>query len=117
MGSDPIKILIVDDDEEALIALERLLEEEGYSTVTAWSGKEALALSDRSNFDLLLVDEHGADVNFDSLLAELRVRQPRAFPLILHSGQSRSANSLPHHAVCKWKASEVTAIIRRCLAA
>src|SRR5215468_425636 len=69
LGSDPIKILIVDDDEEALIALERLLEEEGYSTVTAWSGREALALSDRSNFDRLLVDEHGADVNFDSWLA------------------------------------------------
>ena len=27
MASDPIKILIVDDDEEALMALERLLEE------------------------------------------------------------------------------------------
>lgn len=117
MASDPIKILIVDDDEEALMALERLLEEEGYSTVTAWSGKEALALSDRANFDLLLVDEHGADVNFDSLLAELRLRQPSAFPLILHSGRSHSVNSLAHHAVCKWKPSEVTAGIRQCLAA
>jgi DNA-binding response OmpR family regulator len=117
MASDPIKILIVDDDEEALMALERLLEEEGYSTTTAWSGKEALALSARANFDLLLVDEHGADVSLDSLLAELRVHQPRAFPLIMHSGRSRSANSLPHRSVCKWKPSEVTASIRRCLAA
>ena len=117
MASDPIKILIVDDDEDALIALERLLEEEGYSTATAWSGKEALALSDRANFDLLLVDEHGADVNLDSLLAELRQRQPAAFPLIMHSGRSGSSASLAHHAVCKWKPSEVTALIRRCLAA
>jgi len=117
MASDPIKILIVDDDEDALITLERLLEEEGYSTATAWSGKEALALSDRSDFDLLLVDEHGADVCLEPLLAELRVRQPRAFPLIMHSGRSRSASSPAHHSVCKWKPTEVTALIRRCLAA
>ena len=117
MASDPIKILIVDDDEEALIALERLLEEEGYSTVTAWSGKEALALSDRGDFDLLLVDEHGADVSLESLLAELRVRQPNAFPLIMHSGRSRSHHSPAHRSVCKWKPSEVTANIRLCLAA
>ena len=55
MASDPIKILIVDDDEEVLIELERLLEGEGYSTATAWSGREALALSDRLRFDLVLV--------------------------------------------------------------
>jgi CheY-like chemotaxis protein len=36
MVSDPIKILIVDDDEQVLIELERLLESEGYSTTTAW---------------------------------------------------------------------------------
>ena len=50
MASDPIKILIVDDDEEVLIELERLLGGQGYSTATAWSGREALALSDRLRF-------------------------------------------------------------------
>src|ERR1700746_1391037 len=48
MASDPIRILIVDDDEDVLIALERLLEGEGYTTATAWSGKEALVLSKES---------------------------------------------------------------------
>ncbi|HMK23923.1 MAG TPA: response regulator [Terriglobales bacterium] len=117
MASDPIRILIVDDDEEALIALERLLEEEGYSTVTAWGGKEALALSDQGKFDLLLVDEHGADVSFDTLLAELRRRQPSALPLVMHSGRGHSLNTIIHHTVCKWKHAEVTAGIRRYLAA
>jgi CheY-like chemotaxis protein len=117
MARDPIKILIVDDDEEALIALERLLEGEGYHTTTAWSAKEALALSDRVKFDLLLVDEHGADVNFDALLAELRQRQPGALPLVLHNGRGRSLNALAHRAVCKWRHAEVTDGIRRSLAA
>ena len=117
MASDPIKILIVDDDEDVLMALERLLEEEGYSTVTAWSGKEALALSDGTKFDLLLVDEHGADVNFDALIAELRARQPEALSLVMHSGRRRSLDAWVHQTVCKWKHAEVTASIRRCLAA
>jgi len=50
MASDPIKILIVDDDERVLIELERLLESEGYSTATAWGGREALALSEKKMF-------------------------------------------------------------------
>ena len=117
MASDPIRILIVDDDEEALIELERLLEEQGYRTATAWGRREALALSECAQFDLLLIDEHGADTNFDGLLAELRLRQPKAFPLVMHSGRGRSDNSLAHHAVCKWKHAEVTDGIRRYLAA
>ena len=76
MASDPIKILIVDDGEEVLITLERLLESEGYSTATAWDGREALALSEKLHFDLLLVDEHVGDVDFDFLLDGLKARQP-----------------------------------------
>jgi len=35
MARNPIKILIVDDDQDVLIELEHLLESEGYSTATA----------------------------------------------------------------------------------
>jgi len=79
MARDPIKILIVDDDEDVLIELERLLEGEGYSTATAWSGQEALALSEKLQFDLLLVDEHLANVDAHALFDELVARQPNAF--------------------------------------
>jgi CheY-like chemotaxis protein len=44
MDATEAKILIVDNDEHVLIALERELENEGYRTVTAWSGQEALGL-------------------------------------------------------------------------
>jgi PleD family two-component response regulator len=77
MVSDPIKILIVDDDEQVLIELERLLESEGYSTSTAWGGLEALALSDQLQFDILLVDEDMTYPNCCALLSELKRRQPR----------------------------------------
>jgi CheY-like chemotaxis protein len=116
MASDGIKILIVDDDEEVLIALERLLESEGYSTATAWGGREALALSEKLHFDLLLVDEHVGDLDFDALLAGLRRRQPRAFQLLMHTRQEPRPNcSLA--GVCKWEHAEMKARIRRYLAA
>ena len=57
MADQRPKILIVDHDEHVLIALERVLESEGYCTVTAWSGREALQVLGKADFDLLLVDE------------------------------------------------------------
>jgi CheY-like chemotaxis protein len=116
MASDPIKILIVDDDEQVLIELERLLESEGYSTATAWSWGEALALSDRSRFDVLLVDEHLHGLDPDALLVELKVRQPDALPLLMHTRRNQKHKALAR-AVCKWEHAEMKAVIRHCLAA
>jgi response regulator RpfG family c-di-GMP phosphodiesterase len=110
MASDPIKILIVDDDEEVLISLERLLESEGYSTATAWGGREALALSEKLHFDLLLVDEHVGD----ALLDGLKTRQPSTPHLLMHTrkGQPPPAGA---PTVCKWEHAEMKARIRHCL--
>src|ERR1700758_4220166 len=111
MASDPIKILIVDEDEHVLIALERLLESEGYSTATAWGGREALALSEKNRFDLLLVDEHVGDLDGAVLLDGLKRRQPRAFQLLMHTrtGERTDSKLL---GVCKWEHSEMKARIR-----
>ncbi len=116
MASDPIKILIVDDDEEVLIALERLLESEGYSTATAWGEREALALSEKLRFDLLLLDEHVGDPDFDALLARLKRCQPQAFHLLMHTRKEPRPNSTAA-GVCKWEHTEMKARIRRCLVA
>ena len=114
MASDPIKILIVDDDERVLIELERLLEGEGYSTATAWSGREALALSEKASFDLLLVDEHVADVDFDALRKGLTLRQPDACQLLMHTRKGRPTSK---GMICKWEHAEMKAKIRCVLAA
>ena len=116
MPAAPLKILIVDDDERVLIELERLLETEGYSTVTAWSGREALALAGHMHFDLLLVDEHLADVEGASLLDALQLIQPDAIPLQMHTpGGPREIETRP--AVCKWEPNELRNKIRDCFAA
>jgi DNA-binding response OmpR family regulator len=116
MVSDPIKILIVDDDEQVLIELERLLESEGYSTATAWSVREALDLSDKLQFDLLLVDEHLHGLDSTELLVELQLKQPGAFPLLMRSSKNQRLRA-PVNAVCKWEHAEMKARIRQHLAA
>lgn len=117
--ADPIKILIVDDDEDVLIALERMLEGEGYRTVTAWSGREALTLAESGRFDVLLVDEQLGDLEVANLCDELLRRQPGALRFLMHTrrGATRKASSVANTDVCKWEHNELKAQIRRCLAA
>lgn len=115
MVSDPIKILIVDDDERVLIELERLLESEGYCTTTAWSVREAMILSDQVQFDIVLVDADMAHPESNALLAELERRQPNARCLPMHTRNGPRASSA--HAVCKWEHAEMKATIRNFLAA
>jgi DNA-binding response OmpR family regulator len=114
-----LNILIVDDDEDVLIRLERTLEAEGYSTTTAWSGREALSIARRFTFDILLVDEHLADMKSAIVVDKLRHLQPRAF-LLLMDAQRKCNKSSPHRGnavVCKWDDDEVKAIVRNSRAA
>lgn len=57
--NEQVNILAVDDDEEVLILLRRILEEAGYNVVTACGGEEALAMlsEQRENWpDLAILD-------------------------------------------------------------
>jgi CheY-like chemotaxis protein len=113
-----MNILIVDDDEDVLIRLESTLEAEGASTTTAWSGREALSIARRSKFDILLVDEHLADMESAIVVDKLRHLQPRAF-LLLMDAQRKCNKSSPYrgNAVCKWDDDEVKARVRNSRAA
>lgn len=52
------RILIADNDEEVLVALERILEDEGYSTATAIGHEDASRMLSRDSFDLMILDDH-----------------------------------------------------------
>ena len=62
------RILIVDNNEDCINALDKLLRGEGCETRSTWSGYEALALMQSQLFDVLLVDDYLADLH----VAELR---------------------------------------------
>lgn len=52
----PSKILIVDDEPNIVIPLQFLMEQNGYSTLVAQSGEEALELISKERPDLILLD-------------------------------------------------------------
>jgi len=52
----PKNILIIDDDKLIAITLRRLLTREGYNVTTALSGRKALTLIEKSDFDLVMSD-------------------------------------------------------------
>ena len=59
MGQDEHgKILIADNDEDVLVALEQALEDEGYDTAVTVSGDLAFQILSTGVFDLLVLDDY-----------------------------------------------------------
>lgn len=61
-------VLIVDNDEVALIELERVLEGAGYNTTTTWDVSEAVQLANTTDYDCILVGECFSGGNAEQLL-------------------------------------------------
>jgi CheY-like chemotaxis protein len=70
------RILIVDNDETVLCALECLLSTIGYETETAWSGAQALELLRAQPFDLVLLDDQLSDADAVEMLQQLAAFHP-----------------------------------------
>jgi len=61
-------VLIVDNDESALIELERVLEGAGFNTTTTWDVSEAVQLVSTSDYDYIVVGECFSGENAEQLL-------------------------------------------------
>ncbi|TLM65655.1 MAG: response regulator [Deltaproteobacteria bacterium] len=92
---DRVSILIVDDRQENLLAMESLLGEESLEVVTAQSGAEALRLALRRDYALVLLDVQmpGMD-GFET--AELMRGHPKTkgVPIIFITAGEKSAGSV-----------------------
>jgi len=62
MVSNQRRFLIVDNNEQESGALMQLLESLGQEALATWSGRDALGYLATDRFDLLLVDQHVADM-------------------------------------------------------
>jgi CheY-like chemotaxis protein len=115
------KILIVDNDETVLIALERALEEQGYETITAWDLPEGLNLMATTNFDVLLVGDHPPDLNCERLLKMLRSKQVWIPCVVMHTvarypfSEQYLQHLGAHGVACKWNDKQVVEEVRKCL--
>jgi DNA-binding response OmpR family regulator len=85
------KILIADNDEDVLVALERVLESEGYATTTAVSHEEASKILSQNPIDLLVLDDYLADRDATEVLSELQVS--RVAPLVVVTYHRRPSRS------------------------
>jgi len=76
-------VLIVDDDEMILESLETILNNEGYLTQTAKTGKEALTKTDNEFFNAILIDIRLPDMTGLELLSQIKDTTPKMKKLIL----------------------------------
>jgi CheY-like chemotaxis protein len=112
------RVLVVDDDEHMLIALEALLETEGYETTTAWSGREALRLLRSRAFDLIVLDDYLADVPSEEILRQLQKVAVKTPVLLAQTARltddmaSRYARLGARHFISKGQPGDVVAVVR-----
>lgn len=76
-------ILVVDDDAAIRKSLSSILSEEGYLVETVESGKEAIRSSEKSRFDIALVDIKLPDMEGTELLSRLKENQPHLIMIIM----------------------------------
>lgn len=114
------KILIVDNDESVIIALQQVLEDHEFETTTAWDLTEAFKLMNDINFDVLVVGDHPPELNCERLLKRLRAVQSWTPCVIMHSAARHpfSAEYLQylgaHGVACKWNYNEVLEEVNKC---
>ena len=66
------KILIVDDDQNQRIILQRILKKENYDCMTASSGQQALELLEKNLFDLVISDMRMGKISGRDLLKSIQ---------------------------------------------
>jgi DNA-binding NtrC family response regulator len=79
----PIRLLIVDDDEELRDTLERRLQRQGMQVTVAGSGEEALAQATLGRWDVALLDLHLPGIGGVELLERLKQEQPELEVVLL----------------------------------
>src|SRR5262249_34979666 len=78
-------LLLVDDNQNGLLARKSLLEEQGFVVTTARNGEEAFDSLSKEKFDLLITDFRMPKMNGIELIRRIRPLEP-ALPVILLSG-------------------------------
>jgi DNA-binding response OmpR family regulator len=85
-------ILICDDDKDIVSALEIYLTSEGYKTVSAYNGEEALDAVRRENIDLILMDVMMPKL--DGIRATAKLRENGNIPIILLTAKSEDTDKV-----------------------
>jgi DNA-binding response OmpR family regulator len=82
-GLPPIRVLIVDDDEEICQEMTQILKDEGYDAKAVYNGLDAKSLLDRERFDVVLLDLKIPGLNGLELLRLIKKREDSPCVLVL----------------------------------
>jgi DNA-binding NtrC family response regulator len=83
MKNNNYKLLVVDDERDICKALEFLLSREGYSVVTAYSGKDALEKIGKEAFDLVITDLKMEGIDGMEVLEKALGKNPNLLVIII----------------------------------
>ena len=78
MATDPLDVLVVDDEESICLLLRDVLSRFGHKVVTCQAGTRALELADGQPFDLIFLDIRMPGMSGLEALRRLREQQPGA---------------------------------------
>ncbi|MCL4537455.1 MAG: response regulator [Nitrospirae bacterium] len=77
-----MKILVVDDEKNILKLYQAELEDEGYTVVTANSGREALDIFESENPDMVTLDILMPDIDGIQVLRQMKEKKPN-MPVVM----------------------------------
>jgi len=77
------KVLLVDDEPNVLMGLQRALRKEPYEVLTAGSGKEGLALLNSTEIDVVVSDEDMPGMTGTEFLRQVHVSHPKTVRFML----------------------------------
>ena len=89
------RILVVDDDEMVLMALDELLKPEGFEVQTVSSGMEAIKELDKKGYDLIMLDVIMPEMDGFSLCKRIRgIEKYKETPIVFLTAKSREEDRL-----------------------
>ena len=85
-------ILVCDDDKEIVEAIEIYLMQEGYEVIKAYDGEEALAVMQKEEVDLVIIDV--MIPKLDGIRSTLQIRKESSIPIIILSAKTEDADKI-----------------------
>jgi CheY-like chemotaxis protein len=112
---NPAHILLVDDNQDGILARRSVLQELGYTVVSAKNGVDALQSVEQQQFDLIVTDYKMPSMNGLELIAHLR-KKGFDKPIILLSGYADTlglrSEATGANVVIQKSANEITHLMR-----
>ncbi|MBC7183788.1 MAG: response regulator, partial [Marinobacter sp.] len=116
-------LLLVDDEDNILRSLKRVLRREPYEILTASSGEEALEKMAAQNFDLVISDARMPGMDGPTLLSQIKRKYPRCIRILLtgYADMGSTIKAINEGQIYRyiskpWDDEELKLVIRQALA-